>query len=103
MIRLEAKLLDDDTVELRCGDDGVGVPFGVRGRLFEPFFTTIRGKGGSGLGLYIVYNIVTQTLDGTIDVESEAGSGTTFVLRFPRIQAAPSHHVDPMRASWASE
>ena len=97
-IRLEAKLEGDDSVELRCTDDGCGVPERIRNKLFEPFFTTKRGKGGSGLGLYLVYNIVTQTLDGTTAVESEVGSGTTIILRFPRIQAAPARHVDAMHS-----
>ena len=56
------------------------------------------GKGGSGLGLYIVYNIVTQTLGGTIDVESEVGIGTTFTLRFPRVLAAPAHPAESLLA-----
>lgn len=98
-IRLDARLAEDDTVELRCSDDGCGVPERIRDRLFEPFFTTVRGKGSSGLGLYIVYNIATQTLGGTIDVESEVGTGTTFTLRFPRVLPAPSHAADPPRPS----
>ena len=84
---------------LRCSDDGGGVPERILDKLFEPFFTTVRGKGGSGLGLYIVYNIVTQTLGGTIDVESEVGAGTTFTLRFPRVLAAPDHPVESLRTS----
>jgi C4-dicarboxylate-specific signal transduction histidine kinase len=56
----------------------------VRRRAFEPFFTTRRGEGGSGLGLHIVWNLATQRLGGTIAVESEPGKGTHFVLRIPR-------------------
>ena len=98
-IRLEAKQEEKDSIVLRCSDDGCGVPARILGKLFEPFFTTVRGKGGSGLGLYIVYNIVTQTLGGTIDVESEVGVGTTFTLRFPRVLAAPTHPVESLLAS----
>ena len=54
-------------------------------RIFEPFFTTRMGQGGSGLGLYIVYNLVTGILGGTIDVESLPDRGTTFVLTLPRM------------------
>ena len=96
-IRLEARRLEGDLVELRYADDGRGVPPEIRDKLFEPFFTTIRGEGGSGLGLYIVYNIVTQTLGGSIDVESGAGAGLAFRLRFPRVLVAPD--AEPPRTS----
>ena len=96
-IRLEARRLEGDLVELRYADDGRGVPPESRDKLFEPFFTTIRGEGGSGLGLYIVYNIVTQTLGGSIDVESGAGTGLAFRLRFPRVLVAPD--AEPPRTS----
>ena len=89
-IRLEARLREGDMVELHYSDDGRGVPPENRDKLFEPFFTTIRGEGGSGLGLYIVYNIVTQTLGGSIDVEGGAARGLVFRLRFPRVLAAPA-------------
>ncbi|GAA0586720.1 PAS-domain containing protein [Caenispirillum bisanense] len=64
-------------------DNGRGIPADHLGRVFEPFFTTRRGSGGSGLGLNIVFNIVRQTLKGTVDVDSRPGEGTTFTLRFP--------------------
>ena len=53
--------------------------------MFEPFFTTKRGTGGSGLGLHIVFNLVTQSLGGRISVESPApeSRGSTFILRIP--------------------
>ncbi len=70
-------------VELRFSDDGCGIPAAHMGRVFDPFFTTRRGEGGSGLGLHIVYNIVTTRLRGSIRVESREGGGTCFVLRFP--------------------
>ncbi|HEY0837025.1 MAG TPA: PAS-domain containing protein [Azospirillum sp.] len=74
-----------DEVELRYSDDGRGIPAALHGRVFEPFFTTSRGTGGSGLGLNIVYNIVTRTLKGRIALDSAPGRGTTFTLRFPRV------------------
>lgn len=52
-------------------------------QIFEPFFTTARELGGSGLGLHLVYNLVTQKLKGTIQVASIPGSGTTFTLMLP--------------------
>ena len=51
--------------------------------IFEPFITTKRNAGGTGLGLNIVYNIVTQKLRGHIEVQSEQGIGTTFVMLLP--------------------
>lgn len=64
-------------------DDGKGIPRDHLRRIFEPFFTTRRGQGGSGLGLHIVYNQVTQKLNGTIRCESEVGVGTKFIIELP--------------------
>jgi signal transduction histidine kinase len=75
-------------VELVVADDGCGIAPETIGHIFEPFFTTRRGSGGSGLGLHIVFNIVTQRLGGTISVNSTVGAGTRFVLVFPRIASA---------------
>ncbi|MBF0214157.1 MAG: PAS domain S-box protein [Magnetococcales bacterium] len=72
-------------VEILFRDDGKGIPPELHSRIFEPFFTTRRGSGGSGLGLHIVYNIVHQTLMGTLLLESVPGQGTTFTMRLPRV------------------
>ena len=69
-------------IELCIRDNGCGIPPEVQGRVFDPFFTTRMGQGGSGLGLYIVYNIVTSLLGGGIEVSSTPG-GTCFTIRFP--------------------
>jgi signal transduction histidine kinase len=53
-------------------------------KLFDPFFTTRRGSGGSGLGAHILYNLVTGALGGTVKVESAPGQGLRYQLRFPR-------------------
>lgn len=79
--------LDGGTVVLTVADDGAGMPEDVRARIFDPFFTTRRGSGGSGLGLSIVYNIVTGRLGGTVTVDSTEGTGTTFTVRFPATAA----------------
>ena len=71
-------------VDLRFSDDGKGIPPAALEKIFEPFFTTRRGSGGSGLGLHIVFNLVTQSLGGRISVDSTEGEGTTFRIRFPR-------------------
>jgi signal transduction histidine kinase len=52
-------------------------------RIFEPFYTTRLGQGGSGLGLSISLNIVTGVLGGTLQASSEPGLGSTFTLSFP--------------------
>jgi PAS domain S-box-containing protein len=72
-------------VELTVTDSGVGMAEDIRRRIFDPFFTT-KGVKGSGLGLSVVYGIM-QRHQGSIDVVSAPGRGTTFVLRF---QAAPA-------------
>ena len=64
-------------------DDGRGIAKKHLGKIFDPFFTTKRGQGGSGLGLHIIYNLVTQKLGGTIHCESEVGVGTKFVIEVP--------------------
>jgi predicted ATPase/signal transduction histidine kinase len=74
---------ESDRLIIEYSDDGCGIPSEHLGKIFEPFFTTARVKGGTGLGLHIVYNLVTQKLQGTIQVYSEVGVGTTFVLSLP--------------------
>jgi two-component system NtrC family sensor kinase len=81
-IRLRAAA-HDGGIRLRYSDDGRGIPDDVRQRIFDPFFTTRRTQGGSGLGLHIVYNLVTQRLGGTIAVESTPGEGTQFTVDIP--------------------
>jgi len=79
-------------VELRFADDGHGIDADHLKRVFDPFFTTRLGRGGSGLGLNIVYNLVTRILGGSIDVASDPGHGTVFTVILPRVaptQAEP--------------
>jgi signal transduction histidine kinase/purine-cytosine permease-like protein len=66
-------------------DDGQGISPAHVGKIFEPFFTTKRGLGGSGLGLHIVYNLVTQKLNGSIRCESQPGVGTKFIITCPDV------------------
>lgn len=73
-----------DMVRLVYSDDGRGIAEEHKGRIFDPFFTTRRGAGGTGLGLHIVYNLVTGPLEGHLSVDSAAGTGTRFTLVFPR-------------------
>jgi signal transduction histidine kinase len=82
-----------DWIELRVRDDGVGIAADIRERIFEPFFTTRFGHGGSGLGLYTVYNLVTSIFGGTITVDAESECGAGFTMRLARI--APKQDIPP--------
>jgi len=66
-------------------DDGKGIEEKNLKRVFDPFFTTQRGKGGSGLGLNIVYNLVTKNLKGTISVQNGELKGVEFIIEFPKL------------------
>ncbi|MFO0694038.1 MAG: PAS domain S-box protein [Polyangiales bacterium] len=72
-----------DRIVLRYVDDGAGMSSTQVKRAFEPFFTTKLGQGGSGLGLYIAYNLVHAVLGGTIRLASEPGRGVSFELELP--------------------
>lgn len=72
-----------DRLELEFSDDGKGMSAEVLTKIFNPFFTTKRGAGGSGLGLHTVYNLITQTLKGSIECRSQPGQGTTFAIQWP--------------------
>ncbi len=75
----------DDQVFLVFEDNGSGIPTEIINRIFEPFFTTKFGQGGSGLGLSITYNIITNVLGGSINASSTPGLGTRFEIRFPLV------------------
>lgn len=71
------------TVELLVEDDGIGLDPAVRPRLFEPFTTTGRAEGRTGLGLHMVYTLVAGPLGGTVEVEDRPGGGTAVRVRLP--------------------
>lgn len=74
---------DNGNIKINYSDTGHGVSEENISKIFDPFFTTKRGYGGSGLGLHIVFNLVTQTLGGSIDCHSKEGEGTEFIIVFP--------------------
>lgn len=74
---------EDKYMQFTVTDFGKGMPEEVKNQIFEPFFTTRRGKGGTGLGMSICYNLITQTLKGSISVESEVGKGSLFKVSLP--------------------
>ncbi|HEQ71572.1 MAG TPA: HAMP domain-containing histidine kinase, partial [Spirochaetia bacterium] len=73
----------DDELVFVYSDDGKGIEKTNFDKIFTPFYTTKRGQGGTGLGLNLVYNIVTQTLGGSISFHSVPGQGTSFSITFP--------------------
>ena len=97
-IVIRAALREDDEVRIEYSDDGRGIEAALIGRVFEPFFTTHRISGGSGLGLYIVNQIVTRQLDGVIVLERGVERGVRFVMHFPRV-ARHAPNVDHLLAT----
>ena len=80
---IEARRLGLDQVEVTFSDDGKGIPEQVQRHVFDPFFTTRRAQGSTGLGLYIVHNLVTQQLGGRIRLASAPGKGTSICMTLP--------------------
>jgi len=72
-------------VDLRISDDGVGMSQALLSQLFQPFFSTKIGRGGTGLGMTIVENLVKKTLGGTLAVASTCGVGSCFHIRLPQV------------------
>ena len=83
-ISISARARGHDDIEINFTDNGAGMTPDVQRQAFDPFFTTRRNEGGTGLGLHIVYNIVTQQLGGRMMLESRPGQGTTFRIIMPR-------------------
>ena len=83
-ISISARPRGHDDVEIIFADNGAGMTPDVQRQAFDPFFTTRRNEGGTGLGLHIVYNLVTQQLGGRMMLESRLGQGTTFRIIMPR-------------------
>jgi two-component system NtrC family sensor kinase len=74
----------DGAVEIRVRDNGIGIPPEIQDRLFQPFFTTKPPGEGTGLGLSMSYDIVTQQHGGSISVDSKIGEYSEFTVRLPR-------------------
>jgi signal transduction histidine kinase len=84
-ITISARARGSDDVEIIFADNGAGMSPDVQRQAFDPFFTTRRNEGGTGLGLHIVYNLVTQQLGGRMMLESRLGQGTTFRIIMPKV------------------
>lgn len=83
--------VNKNNCRLVYSDNGSGVPESIKKRIFDPFVTTKRGEGGSGLGLHLVYNLVTQALNGKIQLDSTLGLGIRIQIDFPVIIASKKH------------
>ncbi|HXI06997.1 MAG: ATP-binding protein [Bradyrhizobium sp.] len=93
-ISISARPRGQDDVEIIFADNGAGMTPDVQRQAFDPFFTTRRNEGGTGLGLHIVYNLVTQQLGGRVLLESRQGQGTTFRIIMPRVARGAPTIVD---------
>jgi signal transduction histidine kinase len=94
-IAISAKPRGTEDVEIIFADNGAGMTPDVQRQAFNPFFTTRRNEGGTGLGLHIVYNLVTQQLGGRMMLDSRLGQGTTFRIIMPRVARGGSAAEDP--------
>nr|WP_225444501.1 two-component regulator propeller domain-containing protein [Pseudomarimonas arenosa] len=97
LMQIKVVKVDDKNIELRFSDNGIGIADEHLKHIFEPFYTTRRDQGGTGLGLHIVHNLVKQVLAGRVTVSSELGKGTEFVIELPTVAphseslSEPSH------------
>lgn len=82
-MRLSVTKLNAKDIKLEFSDDGVGMKDEILKRIYDPFFTTRLGQGGSGLGMSIVHNLVTVLLGGSIQVDSVVNRGTCFTMILP--------------------
>jgi len=84
-VDIQVREFGKEAVEIIFSDNGCGMSLDVRRRAFDPFFTTRRDQGGTGLGLHIVYSIVTNRLGGRLELDSAPGGGTRIQIVLPRI------------------
>lgn len=85
LIKISALKTEDVNIIITYTDNGCGIPVENRNRIFEPFYTTRLGQGGSGLGLYIVYNLVTGVLGGSVSIDQNYTGGTSFIIEIPAV------------------
>jgi signal transduction histidine kinase len=89
---------DAGTLRIVFSDDGRGIPPQDIGKVFDPFFTTGRSSGSTGLGLHIVYNLVTSLLQGRIELASAPGRGTSVTIDIPKSVTEPAEAADERRS-----
>ena len=88
-VRIVGQALENDRMRISVSDNGRGIPSNDLEHVFDPFFTSRLGQGGSGLGLTICHNLVTSLLGGDIKVASTPEAGTDFILTLPRVAPQP--------------
>jgi PAS domain S-box-containing protein len=88
-IQIQTRLIAETQVQITLADNGPGVPDNVRDRLFDPFFTTKPIGKGTGMGLSISYQVVTEKHGGTLVCDTTLGEGTAFIITIPLYQGAP--------------
>jgi len=93
-VRLRVSEVDPDRISITVEDNGIGMAEEVADRIFNPFFTTKFGQGGTGLGLHISYNAVTNVLGGTLSVTSSPGSGSVFNVTIPLVAPQPEEESE---------
>jgi signal transduction histidine kinase len=103
-VLIKARRLGTEQVEITFSDDGCGIPEDVQRHVFDPFFTTRRAQGSTGLGLYIVHNLVRDQLGGGITLASASGRGTTICMTLPLLapvqaESAGAATETPLRQS----
>lgn len=84
-VNITVRRVGENNVRILFSDDGCGMSPDVRRKAFDPFFTTRRDQGGTGLGLHIVYNIVTSRLGGRVELDSDSGQGTRIHIVLPQV------------------
>ena len=82
-IRIAAERSANSCIRLTVADDGRGIAEPLLGRIFDPFVTSRMGSGGTGLGLHIAHNAVTNVLGGSISARSRPGAGAVFEMLLP--------------------
>jgi len=102
-ISISARARGSDDVEIIFADNGAGMTPDVQRQAFDPFFTTRRSEGGTGLGLHIVYNLVTQQLGGRMMLESRPGQGSTFRIIMPKVARGEPAGTDQTAADGTSK
>ncbi|MGL5193302.1 MAG: sensor histidine kinase, partial [Chroococcales cyanobacterium] len=82
-LHIQTRELEDQQIQIAITDNGGGIPPAVQNQIFDPFFTTKPVGQGTGLGLYISYEMIVQKHHGTLICRSEPGVSTTFEITLP--------------------
>ncbi|MBD1935730.1 HAMP domain-containing sensor histidine kinase [Microcoleus sp. FACHB-68] len=88
-ICISTEITSDHRVAIKIADNGPGIPEQVKQRIFEPFFTTKPAGKGTGMGMSITYQIVTEAHNGLLKCHSRPGKGTEFVIEIPLQKQQP--------------